>query len=536
MLKSSKPTINRTETDWLRALGVLALATHATYIYWLIVHINGSYIVWAWVFVIANVFGWLMLLLFAVNNITRKTIKPYVSLLKRWPKVAVLIPVWSEPVEIVEQTIISVISQDYPSSKMMIIVTDDGHSHQLKSMVTRLSKKNKAVDIRYNRPNKKGTQIRNKLGEGKAGNLNSALQLIKNDSTIKFVETRDCDDLVADKKFLKYCVSYLMTSKQIAYVQTIKDVYTDTKDTFDNHQAAFYRHELRSKFAANAVFPCGSGVLYRKQAVLDIGGFAAWNLVEDFQTGMEILRRGWKAGYLPIVGAMGQIAPHDMPNFYKQRGTWTLDSVRLMLFLKKSGLNIRQRLHFMEAATYYMLSWIALPFVLSTAASLITNSYPFNFEVSDYLLLFIPSLVLTQLYVYIARGAPGLRSFLRTYQVFWFSMMFVYTWMTIKALVYGKNKKPRYVVTRKTHRFGMYWRQVIPQAIITAILVGSVFHEVYFAESLVQINYFAVGWSLFFAYMFGYSLKMAVYGVNFTRSNSLRPKNSRSAVSGIVLG
>jgi hypothetical protein len=37
------------------------------------------------------------------------------------------------------------------------------------------------------------------------------------------------------------------------------------------------------------------------------------------QSGLEALRRGWRGIYLPILGAVGQHAPDDVPNYYKQR-------------------------------------------------------------------------------------------------------------------------------------------------------------------------------------------------------------------------
>ena len=88
----------------------------------------------------------------------------------------------------------------------------------------------------------------------------------------------------------------------------------------------FYRGQMLARNAHNAAFPCGSGLVWHRDALLDIGGFPAWNLVEDLQSGVEALRRGWRSLYLPIVGAVGQIAPEDLPNFYKQRGTWAIDT------------------------------------------------------------------------------------------------------------------------------------------------------------------------------------------------------------------
>lgn len=61
---------------------------------------------------------------------------------------------------------------------------------------------------------------------------------------------------------------------------------------------------LRSSGQATA----GSGVVWRRRALDDIGDFPAWNLVEDLQSGVEALRRAWRGAYVTIIGAVGQTA------------------------------------------------------------------------------------------------------------------------------------------------------------------------------------------------------------------------------------
>ena len=39
------------------------------------------------------------------------------------------------------------------------------------------------------------------------------------------------------------------------------------------------------------------------------------------------------------VGAVGQHAPEDLPNVYKQRGTWALDTMRLLIWGDLRGLH-----------------------------------------------------------------------------------------------------------------------------------------------------------------------------------------------------
>ena len=131
------------------------------------------------------------------------------------------------------------------------------------------------------------------------------------------------------------------------------------------------------------MFPCGSGLVWRRRALDDIGGFPTWNLVEDFQSGVEALRRGWQGCYLPIVGAVGQHAPEDVPNVVKQRGTWAIDSVRLLVWGKRQGLTVRQRLAFSETLLFYLHSWTLLVYI-PCAALTSTGLLPLNGTLGGY--------------------------------------------------------------------------------------------------------------------------------------------------------
>ena len=180
---------------------------------------------------------------------------------------------------------------------------------------------------------------------------------------MRYIETRDCDDELGSNGFLRQAVGQLEHDERLAYVQTIKEAQVSAGDPFNNREAMFYRGQMLSRNAANATFPCGSGLVWRRAALEDIGLFPTWNLVEDLQSGIEALRRGWDSCYLPIVGAVGQHSPEDVPNVYKQRGTWAIDTVRLMIWGDLRGLRLRQRMQFAELLCYYLHAFTVLIYI-----------------------------------------------------------------------------------------------------------------------------------------------------------------------------
>jgi hypothetical protein len=102
---------------------------------------------------------------------------------------------------------------------------------------------------------------------------------------LEYIETRDCDDELGSTSFLREVVGQLLGDVRLAYVQTIKESQVSAGDPFNNREAMFYRGQMLARNAANATFPCGSGVVWRRAALEDIGLFPTWNLVEDLQSG-----------------------------------------------------------------------------------------------------------------------------------------------------------------------------------------------------------------------------------------------------------
>lgn len=457
--------------------------------------------------------------LFVYNNWHQE--EPKVELVPEGqePLVGIIIPTWNEPVFMIEETILSIISQEWPLHKMVILVTDDGKNPEVAQLVRDLSLRIPELVIGYNVPPAKGSLERQ--GEAKAGNMNSAVQVLtKNFPEIEFIETRDADDLIGDQQFLKKVIGQLLSNPRTAYVQTIKEVMSSEGDPFGNMESLFYRVIMLGRHAKKSVFPCGSGLVWRKKALIDIGGFPSWNLVEDLQSGIEAISRGWKGGYNPIVGAIGQVAPEDIPNVYKQRGTWALDTMRLFLWklpLMK-GLSFNQRLQFAELGIFYLLSIPTLIFIVIPIISLLFGIYPLVTDHLTYAIRFWPFAVAVETYlVTLARGLPY-EDMWRSRQM-WIGLAPVYAKACIMALINGPHKKPSYKVTRKVHESGWYWKETIWQYMLLGGLIvalvktvssqslitilneadlGSIFWALYFIlglSGIVQRSWFQYQWS-----------------------------------------
>ncbi len=478
----------------LVSLGVILLM--AIYLPWMFTHLATDRMWLAGPFAAASVFSAICLLLSIINGWTSR-ITPLRPLMGRdVPLVGIIIPTCGEPVPMVLRTVLSVVKQDYPARARVIVVSDDGHDPELRAALVGLG-------VHYHSPPDRWAPGR--AGAPKSGNLNSALAyLLVHFPDVCYIETRDADDEVGSDLFLRQAVGQLEFDPGLAFVQTVKEAQVSAGDPFCNFDAQFYRSQMFTRNAANAVFPCGSGLLWRRRALEDIGGFPTWNLVEDFQSGVEALRRGWRGCYIPIVGAVGQHSPEDVPNVIKQRGTWAIDSVRLMVWGKTKGLSFRQRLAFTETLFFYLHSFTTLVYVPVTAFAcvgvLALHATPL--QCVEYLL---PYALITELRLFVLNNPFGdrrqtqrrpFRAMWRV-KVMWIGLAPTYMISCVKAIAYGPHRRPLYRVTRKTTETGVYWRETLPNLILAcsvpvALVLGIVLDRLPRPVMLIAAGYWGI--------------------------------------------
>jgi len=453
----------------IRAAGLVVVGFLCLYIPWMFTHLATRLPWLAWPFAVASVFTGFCVTLSIVNSWCSRVTQPRPLAGQDVPKVAVLIPTLGEPVRMVLRTVLSVLEQDYPAQRMVIVVSDDAHNPELARALDGLG-------VIYHDPPDRWAPGRD--GAAKAGNLNSALDMVKRRFPhVRYIETRDADDEVGCDRFLRHTVGHLEADCGLAFVQTVKEAQVSAGDPFVNFDGQFYRSQMFARDAANAVFPCGSGLVWRLDALEDIGGFPTWNLVEDFQSGVEALRRGWRGHYLAIVGAVAQHSPEDVPNVIKQRGTWAIDTVRLMVWGNLRGLGLRQRLAFTETLLFYLHSFTALVYVPVTALACV-RLLPLTASPLSCVQHLLPYALATELRLLVLNRPVGdrrrrqrhpLRSLWRVL-VMWTGLAPVYMLACCKAILGGPNRKPIYKVTRKTHEFAWYWRETLPSAILATLV------------------------------------------------------------------
>ncbi len=331
---------------------------------------------------LAELYGFVQYILFHYQSLRPTNPVPPEINYSRAPAVDILITIFSEPKDILCRTIIGCLSQDYPSGKCNVYVLDDGRREEIKELTERFG-------CNYiTRPTNKNV---------KAGNLNNGLKNSYSDLVAVF----DCDH-VPVRSFLRETVGFFSDPK-VAFVQTPHHFYNP--DTFQrnlklereicNEQDLFFHVIQPGRDSYNSAFFAGSGGIFRRSCLEEIGGFKTETITEDLHTSMELHSRGYKSFYVNKDLSAG-LSPESFASYLKQRKRWARGGVQIFFLdnpLIKRGLTIHQRLNYFASSVYFFhglprLIYLTAPlsYLLFGYAPLLSDVWTLlNFFLSHYI-------------------------------------------------------------------------------------------------------------------------------------------------------
>ena len=258
--------------------------------------------------------------------------------------VDIFVPCCGEPLEVIKTTLKAVRRITY--HPLEVYVLDDGDSPAVAAL---------AQSLGFHYLSRPGAGL--PRADSKSGNLNFGLSR----SHGELILVLDADQVPAPEILNR--LAGFFQSPQVGFVQSKQDFFLPEGDPFYNSDKVFYETIQLNNGQANAVISCGSGVVYRRRALEEMGGFASWNLLEDFTSSYELASRGWRGIYYPHALSRG-LAPATLAGVYRQRFQWCLDTMRLFFWdnpLFKSGLSWSQRTHFLIIMMSYLTSGLVFP-------------------------------------------------------------------------------------------------------------------------------------------------------------------------------
>jgi cellulose synthase/poly-beta-1,6-N-acetylglucosamine synthase-like glycosyltransferase len=292
--------------------------------------------------------------------------------------VDVLIPTYSEPLQILEPVIIGAKNIIGVGN---ILVLDDGNRPEVKEMAARQG-------VKY--------YPRTTNLHAKAGNLNNGLAHTK----AEFLILLDADHIPLPT-FIKRTLGYF-DDPNLAIVQTPQTFYNTSSFLFRkwhskhagwSEQLMFYSCIQPAKNRWNAAFFVGTSAMLRRKAVDSVGGFATGTATEDIHTSLRIHAKGWKSVFLQEVMAYG-LEAESFREFYKQRQRWAAGSLGLLLRssdspLRANHLTLGQRLNYLSASLAHLQGVQKILFFIIPIATMLTGVSPLHGPLGLYSVVFI---------------------------------------------------------------------------------------------------------------------------------------------------
>jgi cellulose synthase/poly-beta-1,6-N-acetylglucosamine synthase-like glycosyltransferase len=195
-----------------------------------------------------------------------------------------------------EKAIRACLGQQYPN--FSVFVLDDSSSIKEQQLVNKIHLESKHGFRLIRRSHHSGY---------KAGNLNNILFQIGKRFT--YICVIDSDEIIPNT-FLRDLVSILEQNKDLGYVQASHRQYseTDFSKSIDNDVNLHWNYFFPARNIFGFIYSYGHGVLFRSQALLEIGGFPEI-ASEDIAVSCLLREKGYKGFFAYDVESKEEIPP-----------------------------------------------------------------------------------------------------------------------------------------------------------------------------------------------------------------------------------
>ncbi len=304
---------------------------------------------------------------------------------KELPGVTVQLPLYNE-MYVAERLINAVCKFDYPKDKLEIQVLDDS-TDETKELVARVVERfrEQGFDIKH---------IHREDREGyKAGALENGMKIAK----YEYFAIFDAD-FIPPPDFLKKTIHYFTDPKvgmvQIrwGHINRNYSLLTEVQSILlDGHFVL--EHTVRNRSGRFFNFN-GTGGIWRKQAIVDGGGWQHDTLTEDLDLSYRVQMKGWEFVYVPDLISPAEL-PVSIKAFKTQQHRWAKGAIqtgkKLMPKILKSNLPLKIKIE----AFFHLCANIAYLFMIPLSIAIFpTVIIRRNLNWDQMILIDIPFLLL----------------------------------------------------------------------------------------------------------------------------------------------
>jgi cellulose synthase/poly-beta-1,6-N-acetylglucosamine synthase-like glycosyltransferase len=374
-----------------------------------------------------------------LDVLSRRKDPPPVAVVGYQPYVALQVPTYNEPVEIVGRTLASLSKLDYPRLLVQVVDnnTEDPAVWQPLEQVCR------ELGNRF-------TFIHLARWPGyKAGALNEATRRLPPE--VEVVGIVDADYAV-EPQWLQEVTGYF-ADPRVAFVQTPQD-YRDWGD--DRYlRGLFYSYKyffdltMPARAHRNAIIFAGTMGLIRRSALEEIGGWNPDTVTEDAEASLRMLGAGYTGVYVPKPYGRG-LMPLTFDGLKKQRFRWALGGIQILRIHwrelvpfthHKLRLTPAQRLHYLLGSIQWFGDLLTATFtvllLVTAAAAVFQHRLPVR-EIAGPVVLvplvFLISGVGRALWALRVRSATSWGDAFRALRV-WFALSWVVSLACLRGLI-----------------------------------------------------------------------------------------------------
>ncbi|OPY72944.1 MAG: Cellulose synthase catalytic subunit (UDP-forming) [Syntrophorhabdus sp. PtaU1.Bin058] len=347
------------------------------------------------------------------RTLSRKEEPP--PLLEHYPPVAVIMPSYKEPLEVVKNSLITFYNLSYPN-KYIYFLDDTRYDTNWDTPENMEAYKRSIEELcKYI-----GVDLfRRKWHGAKAGIINDFLQYLNGEmkegfafynysrktkpEIEKYMVVFDADSNPFPD-FLEPLVAHMEEKPQLAFIQTPQYYINFESNRIARaaglQQTVFYEYICEGKASKDATFCCGTNVLFRREALQDVGGFDESSVTEDFATSLQFHLRKWKTTYLNRVRTF-QMGPEDLGGYFKQQFRWSLGTIGLLPkvighFLRRPfALTLLQWWEYFLSTTWYFVGFVFFFMVICPVIYLFFNVPVYFAKPEFYFFVFFPYIVIT---------------------------------------------------------------------------------------------------------------------------------------------
>src|SRR5438477_9840117 len=283
------------------------------------------------------------------------------------PKVAMQVPCYNEPIEVVRETLTALANLDYPDVIVQVVdnnTKDPQTWRPLEALCHELGERFQFIHLEP-------------WPGYKAGALHAATTRLPQDVSILGIVNAD---YLVKPGFLKEMVGHF-ADERVAFVQTPQN-YRDWRDS-GYLRGLFYSYRyffdvtMPSRANRKAIIFAGTMELIRRSALERIGGWDENIITEDAEASLRLLGLGSTGVYEPTIWGEG-LMPLSFDGLKKQRFRWALGGIQILrrqwrellpLAPHRLRLTLGQRLAYLFGSVHWFSDLLTVGF---TALLLLT--------------------------------------------------------------------------------------------------------------------------------------------------------------------